>query len=203
MAIGPITVAAQHNSDVDLQDFRRKINDVVVGAVTGCKEQFSAEFDFPGNIAVNTKGPFIRGGWKSDEGQNDAKQHRDGFMSYGVCADSFSGEDPTKPEGPLTFLAREIANYVVRNELAGFARVYLSIDIGQKEPKTLHIFTNGTSHVPSQKIYREVREEIPLTYGKMVQRFGLYNPALYRQIVSDSDYFQNPRLPWNIGVVKK
>ena len=161
------------------------------------KNYDQASFDFPGNIAVNTKGPFIQGGWKSDEGQNDAKPHRDGFASYGVCADSFSGEDPTKPEGPLTFLAREIANYVVRNRLAGFAKVYLSIDIGQKEPKTFNIFTNGTNHVPLTKIYRKVREEIPLTYGKMVQRFGLYNPSIYRQIAGDSDYFQNPGLPWN------
>ena len=195
--IGNITVAAQHNPDVDLQTFRENIEGLVIGVVTGCKEQFSTEFDFPGNIAVNTKGPFIQGGWKSDEGQNDAKPHRDGFASYGVCADSFSGEDPTKPEGPLTFLAREIANYVVRNRLAGFAKVYLSVDIGQKEPKTFNIFTNGTNHVPLTKIYRKVREEIPLTYGKMVQRFGLYNPSLYRQIAGDSDYFQNPGLPWN------
>ncbi len=197
LKIGHITVAAQHSPDIDLSRVRKELGDLVNVEVTEFIRKYSPRCSFSGDIAVNEKGPFVHGGWEVDEGGSDTKPHRDFFMSYGVCADSPTGEDSTKPEGPMTFLAREIANYIVRNNLAGFAKVSLAIDIGKKEPRLLHIYTNGTARVPLSEIYRQVREHIPLTYGKVVQRLELFNPTLYRQIARDSDYFQNPNLPWN------
>ena len=110
--------------------------------------------------------------------------------------DSFSGEDPSKLSGTGTFLARYIAVQVVGNNLADFARVALRYTIGQEEVG-LNITTNGTGTLPQSELERWVREKIPLGIKEAIEHFHLQDPALYRQIVDDSDFFQNPDLPWN------
>ncbi|MBI4150296.1 methionine adenosyltransferase domain-containing protein, partial [Candidatus Woesearchaeota archaeon] len=191
-----ITIAVEHE-EVSLSALRTNLVGVVRGYLDIQQECHEKSLGNP-EIVVNAAGPWCHGGWKVDEGSREAKSYRDGFGTYGVMEDSFSGEDPTKPSGTGTFLARYIAVQIVAQNLADFARVALRYTIG-REDVGLNITTNGTGRVSQEVLERWTRAELPLNIGTAIERFDLRNPALYGAIVKSSDFFQNPEFPWNRG----
>ena len=190
-----ITLAVEHEKSLSIDELREKANKIIVVCLDGLSRETKQSLGNP-EISINGAGAWNKGGWEVDEGSREAKPYRDGFASYGIQEDSFSGEDPTKPSGTGTFLARYIAVQLVGNNLADFARVALSYTIG-KEGVGLNIVTNGTSSLSQAHLERVVRRQIPLGIKDTIHAFNLRNPKLYRQIVTDSDYFQSPELPWN------
>ncbi|MBI2112622.1 methionine adenosyltransferase domain-containing protein, partial [Candidatus Woesearchaeota archaeon] len=160
-------------------------------------ELFGDSF-FQRNILINGAGAWQdEGGWKTDKGTRDAKPQEAYFGSHGVAEDVPWGEDPTKPSGTGSFLARYIANQVVGNGLADVARVTLVYKIGQSEPR-INIFTNGTGKIFQQEIERWVeRELVDLSISGTIDRFFLRRPELYKRIVQGSDLFHDYGLPWN------
>ncbi len=190
-----ITLAVEHEKTLAIDALRARVKKIIVSYLDTLSKETGQSLRHP-QIHVNGAGAWNHGGWKVDEGSREAKPYRDGFASYGVSEDSFSGEDPTKPSGTGTFLARYIAVQIVANGLAAFARVALSYTIG-KEEVGLNIFTNGTSLIPQADLEKMVRVQIPLGINDTIKAFDLRNPKLYRQIVADSDYFHNQNLPWN------
>ncbi len=195
-----ITVALQHQQNLPLQELRTKGNKIIRARLGQLEQQFQQPLGHP-EIIINGNGAWHDGGWKVDEGSREAKSYRDGFSTYGVMEDSFSGEDPSKPSGTGTFLARYIAVQIVGNDAADFARVALRYTIGTQEVG-LNIWTNNTGRQPQQKLEEEIREKIPLKIKGAAALFNLGNPALYREIVANSDFFHNPELPWNKFEVK-
>ena len=197
--ITDVTVAVEHESRLPLEELRERLspvllsywNDVLLSHLRMDRE----------NIRINPLGAWNKGGWQIDSGNREAKPYRDGFATYGCCEDSFSGEDPSKPSGTGTFLARYIAVQVVGNGLADFARVALSYTIGSKEVG-LNITTNGTARLKQKEIEQWVRKNIPLGINDAITRFNLRQPGLYRGIVEAADFFHNPQFPWNKFEVK-
>ncbi len=193
--ISDLTIGAQHSSLVNFERFVERAERTVRSVLDASAEQYDTFLGNP-SILINGLGPFTEGGWKVDEGNREAKSYRDGFGSYGCMEDSFAGEDPSKPSGTGTFLARYIAVQLVGNGLADFARVALRYQIGREEVG-LNITTQGTGNISQEELHALVRGKIPLCIGDTIERFGLRDPALYRQIAEDSDFFHNPELPWN------
>ena len=190
-----ITLAIEHEKSLSIDELRKKVSKVVVAYLNRLEMITMRPLGNP-EININGAGAWNKGGWEVDEGSREAKPYRDGFASYGVQEDSFSGEDPTKPSGTGTFLARYIAVQLVGNNLADFARVALSYTIG-KEEVGLNIVTNGTSSLSQTDLEKVIRFQIPLGIRDTIQKFDLRNPKLYRKIVEDSDYFHGGGLPWN------
>ena len=193
VGIKNITIAVEHEKDISISELQTKLENIVREYLSS----FEAEARL-GNpkITINGLGAWHDGGWQVDEGSREAKPYRDGFASYGCCEDSFSGEDPTKPSATGTFLARYIAVQIVANDLADFARVALQYTIGREEVG-LNSTTNGTGRVEQSKLETWIRNNVPLRIKDAIELFGLRDPALYRRIVAQSDFFHDGELPWN------
>lgn len=199
-SVPAITFALQHNEYVAVDTFRKYSEKVIRARLAQLQQTYQVQFGDT-NIDINGNGPFIEGGWEVDEGSREAKPYREAFGNYGCMEDSLAGEDPSKPSGTGTFLARYIAVQIVGNELADFACVKLPFSIGREEAG-LNIDTRGTATVSPKELYRWVREHISLQMNDTIQRFNLRDAALYRQIVDDSDFFHSPDLPWNKFEIK-
>lgn len=204
IGIERITICAEHEPRLDVEELRNRLTQIVSHYINEV-----LALDLPlgflrvgtSQIHVNPLGPWNVGGWRIDSGNREAKPYRDGFGSYGCCEDSFSGEDPTKPSGTGTFLARYIAVQVVGNDLANFARVALTYTAGSKDVG-LNITTNGTGKLKQHDVETWVRNNIPLGINDAIIKFGLRNPRWYEIVAIDSDFFHNPHLPWNKFEVK-
>lgn len=194
-SISSITLALEHDEYVPFTRFREYAARILRAHLTNLQQRYNLPIGNPA-LTINGLEAWTQGGWKVDEGSREAKPYRDFFGTYGVMEDSPAGEDPTKPSGTGTFLARYIAVQVVGNDLADFARVALTYTIGQEEVG-LNITTDGTGKVSQEELHRWVRNTIPLGLHDTIERFNLRDPALYRQIVDDSDFFHRPDLPWN------
>ena len=57
--------------------------------------------------------------------------------------------------------------------------------------------TNGTATKHQDEIEQAIRDSIKLGIGDAISSFGLLDPKLYRAIVESSDFFHNPKFPWN------
>lgn len=210
-SIERITAAIEHEKSLSLQELREKTTAIIQARLGVIGGVYDALLE-PRCIEINGAGEFNQGGWQTDEGTREAKSYRDGFSTYGVAEDSFSGEDPSKPSGTGTLLARHIAVSVVRSKLAEFARVALGYNIGSDEV-SLNIFTNGTATVPQgtsaspqEYIHNVVRKNFPLGVNEASKLFDLRNPETFRRIATASDYFQDnlfpldQAFPWNRAV---
>lgn len=193
-SIEKITIAAEHEVSLDIDDLRYGLGKIVQAYISG---HITDPVDLTHEqIVINGADAWHVGGWKTDEGTREAKSYRDGFGSDGVVEDSFSGEDPSKPSGTGTYLARYIAVQVVSNGLADFAKVTLDYTIG-REQVGVYIETRGTERVSVPEIQDWVRSSIDLSLSGTIEKFGLRDPSLYERFVKDSDFFQDPGLPWN------
>ncbi|MFA5105778.1 MAG: methionine adenosyltransferase domain-containing protein [Candidatus Micrarchaeia archaeon] len=196
--ITSITVALEHEKDLGIGRLRSKAIALIyykLGLLEAKYGLRNGRLGFP-HLVVNGCGAFPAGGWLADEGTREAKPYRDGFATYGVMEDSFSGEDSSKPSGTGTMLARHIAVSIVGNGLAGFARVALSYVIG-KEGVELNITTNGTSLLPQAELESIVRGNFDLSLSGAAESFGLRNPDTFLKIAANSDYFHDKNYFWN------
>jgi len=191
-SISDITVAAQHSEDYSVADLREKLGKVIGAYLTTIKLPIEPD-NVP--IYINTKGDWNFGSWKVDAGVSEAKPQVAYFGSYGVMEDTPWGEDPSKPSGPGTMLARNIAVQLVANNLAEFARVHVRYHIGE-DPEFLNVHTKGTGTKSQQEIHKWVRQRIPLDLASTTKEFDLKSSELYRAIVKQSDIFHGD-FPWN------
>jgi len=190
-----ITIAIEHEKSLPVEELRDKTKSIISAHLAILEKEYRISFRNP-NIVINANGAWNIGGWKADEGSREAKPYRDGFATYGVNEDSFSGEDPSKPSGTGTFLARYIAVQIVKRGMADFARVGLIYTIGGGEVE-LNVTTNWTGKLSQDEIENWVMENIPLSINGAIRAFGLRDAGLYRRIVEGSDFFHDPILPWN------
>jgi S-adenosylmethionine synthetase len=194
-SLSDLTLAIEHESSISIGEFRNKVSNIVFAYLKNLEDKHQLSFGTP-EIDINGAGAWNKGGWAIDEGSREAKPYRDGFASHGCQEDSFSGEDPTKPSGTGTFIARYVAVQIVGNDLADYAKVTLVYKIG-REKVGLNIVTNDTGKLSQEQLEALVRKNIPLRIKDGIEMFNLRDPSLYRTVVDSSDYFQNPNLPWN------
>ncbi len=193
-----IVIATEHATDLSVDTLRYLLSKLVKAYLKHCEALWSIDLGDP-QLIINGAGHWPEGGWKTDAGSREAKPYRDAFASYGVCEDSFSGEDPTKPSATTSLLARYIAVSVVKSQLADFARVTLCYQLGQDYP-ILNIFTQNTSSLPQAELENLVKQKISLKFKDAISLFNLKTPEYYQAVAHCSDYFQNPNFPWNQGV---
>ncbi len=193
-----IVVAAEQSSDLSVEQLRDLLSKITYLYLQNLSQTWKVDLGQP-NLIINGAGHWPEGGWKVDAGSREAKPYRDGFSTYGVCEDSFSGEDPSKPSATASLLARYIAVSVVRSDLAEFARITLCYQLGNSEP-ILNIHTQNTAKINQKELESIVREKISIHFRDAISKFNLRSPAHFEDLATWSDYFQNPKWPWNQGI---
>ncbi len=199
-SIPSITLVLQHSEEANFDRFKNYCEKILRAYLLELQHHYVIPLGDTALI-INSNGPFIEGGWEVDDGSREAKPYRDMFGNYGCMEDSLAGEDPSKPSATGTFLARYIAVQIVGNGLADYAKVKIPCNIGREEVE-LNISTKKTGKLSQAELERWVRSKIPLSIHYAIEHFHLRDPALYRQIVDDSDFFHSPDLPWNKVEVK-
>lgn len=135
-------------------------------------------------ILINRTGKFVIGGPQSDTGMTGRKIIVDtygGTVPHGGGA--FSGKDPTKVDRSATYMARYIAKNIIAAELADRCTVQLAYVIGEPQPVSVMISTDGTGAVPDHRLEELVRKQFDLSPGAIIERLDLRRP-IYRQTAS-------------------
>ncbi|MBI2133096.1 methionine adenosyltransferase domain-containing protein [Candidatus Woesearchaeota archaeon] len=193
--VNGITIAVQHEEHLKISDLRKKLENVVFSYLNLLGDAYKVDFGVP-SVVINGLGDWNVGGWQVDEGSREAKPYRDGFASYGVVEDSFTGEDPSKPSGTGTIIAWNIARQIMKNGLADFARVMLGYRIG-REDVIVNVYTGNSAKISQDSIHEWVNDNFQLRLSDAVRVFGMKSPEIYRSIAEASDYFHSRSFPWN------
>ena len=194
-----IIIARQHSRFLPVGTLREQL-EPIVRAYLGklAREYNTGALTSPAGIIINGLGDWNVGGWRVDAGSAEAKPHRDGFGDWGVGEDSFAGEDPSKPSGTGTYLARYLANHLVRSGLAPAVRVKLQYVIGEAQPREFNVTSFRTSEHSQADLEQAAKGLVDgdLSIAAAVERFNLRDPALFRRIANSADFFHDPELPW-------
>jgi S-adenosylmethionine synthetase len=148
-------------------------------------------------ILINRTGKFVIGGPQSDTGMTGRKIIVD---TYGGAAahggGAFSGKDPTKVDRSATYMARYIAKNIVAAELADRCTLQLAYVIGEPQPVSVLITTDGTGKVPDDRLEKLVRERFDLSPGAIIDRLDLRRPIFRRTAAYGHFGRELPEFTW-------
>ncbi|EKD56613.1 MAG: hypothetical protein ACD_58C00133G0002 [uncultured bacterium] len=200
--IEAIIVAAQHNPDVKISDFRFKISDLVIKPVL---KQYGYIIDKKTKILINTTGRFVIGGPQGDTGLTGRKNIVDtygGVVPHGGGA--FSGKDPTKVDRSGQYMARYVSKNIVHAGLADCVLTQIAYAIGKPEPIAVWVNTFGTEKIQEKEIYQFINRNFDLRPGMVIKTLDLRKP-IYRQIASYGHFGRlELDLPWEkVDVAEK
>ena len=171
--IDAVVVSTQHGPEVDLEQIRRDMIDLVI------KPILPAELlDEETKIYVNPTGRFVVGGPQGDSGLTGRKIIVD---TYGGSA--FSGKDPTKVDRSAAYAARWVAKNVVAAGLARRCQVQLAYAIGVARPVSIRVDTFGTGTVSDAQLEQAVEKTFDLRPGAIIRDLKLRRP-IYRQLAA-------------------
>jgi len=177
--VDTIVISTQHSPDVELQQIRRDMLELVVKPVVPVEL-----LDDNTRYYVNPTGRFVIGGPQGDSGLTGRKIIVD---TYGGSAPhgggAFSGKDPTKVDRSGAYAARWAAKNVVAAGLARRCQVQLAYAIGVAQPVSVLVETFGTGIVDDEKLGRAVREVFDFTPAGIIRALGLRRP-IYRQLAA-------------------
>lgn len=140
---------------------------------------------------INPTGLFLIGGPQSDTGLTGRKIIVDtygGFGSHGGGA--FSGKDPTKVDRSASYMARYIAKNIVAAKLADKCLVQLAYAIGEPNPISVFVDTEGTGKVSDEMIVKQVKKLFPLTPRGIIKYLDLQRP-IYRKTAAYGHFGRN------------
>ena len=187
-----IVIGAHHEEGIDLNNYRRRIRDVVIKPALG-------EFYDPNRtrVVINGTGSFIYAGPIVDRGVKGKKDHD---AMYGdrsrQTGGSAYGKDASKVDFHDAVMSRHIAKNLVANEIVPEIEVKLGHTIGKEEPRVLSFDTFG-SEVSHSKLERVVRTNFPLTPKEIIAELNLTDPWYHKHLVQDN-FFGNQKFPWEI-----
>ncbi len=205
-----VVLACQHTSDVLDETGERmteesieQIKKQVVGAVI--EPELLAD---DAQILINRTGKFVIGGPQSDTGMTGRKIIVDtygGAVPHGGGA--FSGKDPSKVDRSATYMARYIAKNLVAAELAESCFIQLAYVIGEPQPVSVMISTNGTGVMPDDRLEELVRKHFDLSPRGIIEGLDLLRP-IYRQTAAYGHFGRElPDFTWErtdrVGELKK
>ncbi len=205
-----VVLACQHTSDVLDETGERmtgesieQIREKVVGAVI--EPELLAD---DAQILINRTGKFVIGGPQSDTGMTGRKIIVDtygGAVPHGGGA--FSGKDPSKVDRSATYMARYIAKNIVAAELADSCVIQLAYVIGEPQPVSVMISTNGTGVMPDDRLEELVRKHFDLSPRGIIEGLDLLRP-IYRQTAAYGHFGRElPDFTWErtdrVGELKK
>ena len=181
--------SVQHSPDVEPNDFREKIESMMVLAAS----EYGLNTDF--QILINLTGRFVIGGSFADCGVTGRKLACDTYGGVGrIGGGSCSGKDPSKVDRSGAYISRRIARDIV---LAGYAdrcEVQIAYAIGVAEPVSVYVETFGTEHQEKEFLEGFVRENYDLTPNGIIERLGLLDVDYNK--VSSYGHFGKHGLPW-------
>lgn len=148
-------------------------------------------------LLVNPTGKFVIGGPHGDTGLTGRKIIVDTYGGRGAHGGgAFSGKDPSKVDRSAAYAARHIAKNLVAAGVADQALVQVAYAIGEAQPVSLCVDTNGTAKVnlTDSEIADIVKgmKCFDMTPYAIEQRFGLRNP-IYRETASYGHLGRTPR----------
>jgi S-adenosylmethionine synthetase len=171
-----VVIAAQHNSQVKIEDLREDIRRVVIGEVIP-----PHMIDKNTKILINGTGRFEQGGPLADTGITGRKIIVDTYGGVGSHGGGcFSGKDPSKVDRSGSYMARYVAKNIVAAEIADKVEIQIAYCIGVSQPISLAVDTFGTSKIPEDKIKELIRAHFPLTPKGMIRYLDLLRP-IYRE----------------------
>ncbi len=174
--IEAVVIAAQHNSDVDMEHLRHDIKTFVIKEVIP-----ENMLDKNTKIFINETGRFERGGPYADSGLTGRKIIVDTYGGVGSHGGGcFSGKDPSKVDRSGSYTARYVAKNVVAAGLADKVEIQLAYAIGVPHPVSIMVSSFGTAKIPEDKIKELIRAHFNLTPKAMIQTLDLLRP-IYRK----------------------
>lgn len=147
-------------------------------------------------LLINPAGSFVVGGPLADVGLTGRKIIVDtygGYARHGGGA--FSGKDSTKVDRSAAYMARYIAQTVVRAGLADRCEVQLAYAIGVADPVSVRIDTFGTNkEFDELSIENAVKATFDMTPTGITKELGLRSP-IFKQTATGG-HFGRAGLPW-------
>ena len=188
--IEAIVVSTQHDPDVEQEQIRRDVTEILLPRVikrlppssqklfgVHAGDSATPEFDF--HLHVNPTGKFVIGGPHGDTGLTGRKIIVDTYGGRGAHGGgAFSGKDSSKVDRSAAYATRHIAKNMVAAGLCDEVLVQVAYAIGVAEPVGLYVNTYGTAKVAMTdgEIASRVRKLFDLRPYAIVERFGLKNP---------------------------
>jgi S-adenosylmethionine synthetase len=190
--IACVVVSAQHSEDVDHDQIKSDIRELIVGEA------------IPGNLLdkdtiyhVNPTGRFVMGGPQADAGLTGRKIIVDtygGYARHGGGA--FSGKDPSKVDRSGAYAARWVAKNVVAAGLADRCEVQLAYAIGVVKPVSVRIDTHGTEAIDRERIHELVDHHFDLSPFGIMKDLDLRRP-IFKQTAAYGHFGRSDLdLPW-------
>jgi S-adenosylmethionine synthetase len=170
-----VVVSTQHHPDVDTDEIRATIQEMVVDRVIPRELADGRTL-----LHVNPTGRFVVGGPHGDSGLTGRKIIVDTYGGTGRHGGgAFSGKDPTKVDRSASYMARHVAKNLVAAGLADRCEVQLAYAIGIAEPVSVRVDTFGTGLVDEGRLERLVRDSFSLTPRGIIEHLDLRRP-IYR-----------------------
>ncbi len=177
--IDAVVIASQHNPDVDMDDLRRDIVDVVIKDVIA-----SGMLDEDTNIYINRTGRFEQGGPFADTGLTGRKIIVDTYGGVGSHGGGcFSGKDPSKVDRSGSYMARHIAKNLVAAGIADRIEVQIAYAIGVADPVSIMVDSFGTARISEDKIKELIRSHFDLRPKNIISYLNLLQPIYKKTAV--------------------
>lgn len=192
VSVESVVVSCQHNPDVSSKKIREDIIELVINYVI--PEELQSKNM---KIFVNPTGSFVIGGPMADTGVTGRKIIVDTYGGVGSHGGGcFSGKDPTKVDRSGSYMARYLAKNVVASGLAKKCEIQIAYVIGQREPVSLMVNTNGTGIIPDNEIVKIIENNFDLSPRGIISKLDLLRP-IYRKTACYGHFGRNdPDFTW-------
>ena len=153
------------------------VRDYVTMYVLSTLYSISCEYgwSFPDTISVNPTGDFYIYGPYADSGLVGRKIVCDQYGGAApVGGGNLNGKDPTKVDRSGVYMARYIANQIVKEGLADKALVQLAYEIGKPNAVSINVSTDGTPFWKNKKLRKFVSTFDTSVQG-IIEKFSLYD----------------------------
>src|SRR3989442_8507874 len=192
LRVDAVVVSSQHSPLVTQETMKEDIVEKIINRVIPAELM-----DKNTKVYVNPTGRFVVGGPHGDAGVTGRKIIVD---TYGGAAPhgggAFSGKDPTKVDRSACYMARYIAKNVVAAGPSDPALVQLAYAIGVAQPVSVMVRTEGTGHVPEDRITDVVRSHFKLTPRGIMEELDLPRP-IYKKTAAFGHFGRSePEFTW-------
>lgn len=189
IGVDTVIVSARHTADTTLE----RVEDIIAPIVAEVVSRY-----LPTNglrILINPAGTFVVGGPHADVGLTGRKIIVDtygGYARHGGGA--FSGKDSTKVDRSAAYMARYIAQTLVRAGLADKCEIQLAYAIGVAEPVSVRVDTFGTGLKSDTELAEIVRKVFDMTPAGITKELDLRRPIYKR--TATGGHFGRKEFPW-------
>jgi len=183
-----VVISTQHSPEVEVEDIE---NEIIEKVIKPCIPEKYRNKEM--SYHINPTGAFKVGGPQADTGLTGRKIIVDTYGGVGSHGGGcFSGKDPTKMDRSGSYMARYIAKNLVAAGIAQKCEIQLAYIIGEEEPVSLMVDTEGTGKIPEDKIIKLIRHNFDLTPRSIIERLDLLRP-IYRKTACYGHFGRNEK----------